>query len=101
MHIWPGTPYPLGSTYDGTGTNFAVFSEVAEKVELCLFDEAGKETRLALTEVDAFVWHGYLPGIEPGQRDILRRDGGCRARYFTMTFVLHPNATAIFALRLD
>ncbi|MCW2725262.1 MAG: glgX [Frankiales bacterium] len=66
--IWPGTPYPLGSTYDGTGTNFALFSEVAERVELCLFDEAGVETRVDLPEVDAFVWHGYLPNIGPGQR---------------------------------
>ncbi len=68
MHCWPGTPYPLGSTYDGTGTNFAVFSEVADSVELCLFDEDGIETRIALQEVDAFVWHGYLPNIGPGQR---------------------------------
>jgi glycogen operon protein len=66
--IWPGTPYPLGSTYDGTGTNFALFSEVAERVELCLFDEVGMETRIDLPEVDAFVWHGYLPNIGPGQR---------------------------------
>ncbi len=66
--IWPGTAYPLGATYDGTGTNFAVFSEVAERVELCLFDERSRERRIALPEVDAFVWHGYLPGIEPGQR---------------------------------
>ncbi|MDX6244210.1 MAG: isoamylase [Frankiales bacterium] len=68
MNCWPGQPYPLGSTYDGTGTNFAVFSEVADKVELCLFDDAGVETRIVLPEVDAFVWHGYLPNIGPGQR---------------------------------
>jgi isoamylase len=68
MTCWPGQPYPLGSTYDGTGTNFAVFSEVADKVELCLFDDAGTETRVELPEVDAFVWHGYLPNIGPGQR---------------------------------
>jgi isoamylase len=66
--IWPGSSYPLGATYDGAGTNFAIFSEVAERVELCLFDERGRETRYTLPEVDAFVWHGYLPGIEPGQR---------------------------------
>ncbi|WP_205471316.1 glycogen debranching protein GlgX [Nocardioides sp. SYSU D00038] len=66
--VWPGRAYPLGATYDGTGTNFALFSEVAEGVELCLFDDAGAETRIALTEVDAYVWHGYLPGIQPGQR---------------------------------
>src|SRR3954451_16529659 len=68
MEIWPGTPYPLGSTYDGSGTNFALFSEVAERVELCLFDAAGAETRVKLPEVDGFVWHAFLPGIEPGQR---------------------------------
>ena len=66
--VWPGSAYPLGATYDGTGTNFALFSEVAEKVELCLFDDAGDETRVDLAERDAFVWHGYLPGIGPGQR---------------------------------
>jgi isoamylase len=68
VRIWPGRAYPLGATYDGAGTNFALFSEVAERVELCLFDRGGTESRVALREVDAFVWHGYLPGIEPGQR---------------------------------
>jgi len=68
MHPWPGSAYPLGATYDGNGTNFALFSEAAEKVELCLFDESGKEQRLELTEVDAFVWHCYLPQVQPGQR---------------------------------
>ena len=66
--IWPGNSYPLGATFDGVGTNFALFSEVAERVELCLFDEGGAETRVALHEVDGFVWHGYLPGVSPGQR---------------------------------
>ena len=68
MHIWPGAPYPLGATWDGWGTNFALFSEAGERVELCLFDEAGTESRIPLTEVDGFVWHGYLPAISPGQR---------------------------------
>jgi glycogen operon protein len=68
MRIWPGRPYPLGATYDGSGTNFALFSGVAERVELCLFDEAGNETRVDLPEVDAFVWHGYVPALQPGQR---------------------------------
>jgi glycogen operon protein len=68
MQIWPGKPYPLGATYDGTGANFAVFSEVAERVELCLIDEGGAETRVTLPEVDAFVWHGFVPGLQPGQR---------------------------------
>ncbi|MER6795855.1 glycogen debranching protein GlgX [Amycolatopsis mediterranei] len=68
MRPWPGTPYPLGATYDGVGTNFALFSEVAERVELCLFDAEGKETRYALEEVDGFVHHGYLLNVGPGQR---------------------------------
>ncbi|WP_222267171.1 glycogen debranching protein GlgX [Modestobacter marinus] len=66
--VWPGNDYPLGATYDGTGTNFAIYSEVAEKVELCLFDADGKEERIRLPERDAFVWHAFLPGIQPGQR---------------------------------
>lgn len=68
MRAWPGNAYPLGATYDGVGTNFALFSEVAERVELCLFDEAGVETRVTLEEVDGFVHHGYVSGIGPGQR---------------------------------
>jgi glycogen operon protein len=68
MEVWPGRPYPLGATYDGVGTNFSLFSEVAERVELCLFDEAGREQRVELTEVDGSVWHGFLAGIGPGQR---------------------------------
>ncbi|HJP79080.1 MAG TPA: glycogen debranching enzyme, partial [Pseudonocardiaceae bacterium] len=68
MRPWPGTAYPLGATYDGTGTNFAVFSEPASRVELCLFDESGNETRVDLPETDGFVWHGYLPTVGPGQR---------------------------------
>ena len=68
MKIWPGSPYPLGATYDGGGTNFALFSEVADRVELCLFDDDGTETRIDLPEREALVWHGYLPRIVPGQR---------------------------------
>jgi len=68
MRIWPGDPYPLGATYDGAGTNFSVFSEAADQVELCLFDDAGEETRVPLTEIDGFVWHGYVPWVGPGQR---------------------------------
>ncbi|OBI31632.1 glycogen debranching enzyme GlgX [Mycobacterium sp. E1386] len=66
--VWPGRAYPLGSTYDGAGTNFAVFSEVAERVELCLFDADGTESRIPLPEVDGYIWHAYIPNIEPGQR---------------------------------
>jgi isoamylase len=68
IKVWPGKPYPLGATYDGMGTNFSLFSEVAERVELCLFDEDGKETGVDLPEVSGFCWHGYLPEAEPGQR---------------------------------
>jgi glycogen operon protein len=68
VKVWPGSPYPLGATYDGGGTNFAIFSEVAERVELCLFDDADRETRLDLPEREALVWHGYLPRVVPGQR---------------------------------
>jgi isoamylase len=68
MKIQPGTPYPLGATYDGAGTNFSIFSEMAERVELCLFDEQGHETRIDLPEVTALCWHGYLPNVVPGQR---------------------------------
>ncbi|OBG85065.1 glycogen debranching enzyme GlgX [Mycobacterium sp. E3298] len=66
--VWPGRAYPLGATYDGAGTNFAVFSEVAERVELCLFDAEGTESRVPLPEIDGYIWHAYIPNIEPGQR---------------------------------
>ena len=66
--IWPGVSYPLGASYDGVGTNFALYSEAAEQVELCLFDADGNQERFSLTEVDGFIWHGYLYGIGPGQR---------------------------------
>ncbi len=67
--VWPGRPYPLGSTWDGEGVNFALYSEHAEKVELCLFDISGKrETlRVPLPEQTDMVWHGYLPEVRPGQ----------------------------------
>ena len=68
MRVWPGKPFPLGPPWDGQGTNFSLFSEHAQKVELCLFDESDRETRYELTERTAFNWHGYLPGIGPGQR---------------------------------
>ena len=68
METWPGSAYPLGATFDGSGTNFALFSEVADKIELCLFDDNGLETRVELVEVDAYVWHAYLPLVQPGQR---------------------------------
>jgi isoamylase len=69
QEVWRGKAYPLGATYDGSGTNFALFSEVAEKVELCLFDADGEQIDcVTMPEVDGFIWHCFLPGIEPGQR---------------------------------
>ncbi|MGB3203316.1 MAG: hypothetical protein WBA99_20590, partial [Nodosilinea sp.] len=68
MQVWPGRPHPLGATWDGTGTNFALFSENATAVELCLFDANHQETRVSFTEVDNYVWHGYLADVKPGQR---------------------------------
>lgn len=59
--------YPLGATYDGVGVNFALFSQAADSVELCLFDDDGNETRLPMNERNSYVWHNYLPGIQPGQ----------------------------------
>jgi isoamylase len=66
--IWPGDAYPLGATYRGEGTNFSLFSEAAERVELCLFDDDGRETRADLSETTALCWHGFVPGVKPGQR---------------------------------
>jgi isoamylase len=68
VEIWPGKAYPLGASFDGIGTNFSMFSEVAERVEVCLFDQRGREKRHELPEVTGFCWHGYLPNIGPGQR---------------------------------
>ena len=99
MEIWPGKPYPLGATYDGSGVNFAVFSEVAERIELCLLDDDYVETRLDLPEVDGFVWHGYVPYVQPGQRYGFRVHGpydpehGHRCN--PSKFLLDPYAKAI------
>ena len=68
IEVWPGEPFPLGADWDGSGTNFSVFSEVASRVELCLFDESGAQHCVNLPETTAFCWHGYVPGIGPGQR---------------------------------
>ena len=70
VRLWPGRPYPLGATWDGSGVNFALFSEFGTKVELCLFDKADSTTHkecIALPERTDMVWHGYLPDVEPGQ----------------------------------
>ncbi|HTW06270.1 MAG TPA: glycogen debranching protein GlgX [Acidimicrobiales bacterium] len=97
--INPGDPYPLGATWDGSGTNFAVFSQSAESVELCLFGADGTEARYELPEVDAFVWHGYLEEVEPGQLYGYRVRGpydpsrGLRANHAKL--LLDPYAKAI------
>ncbi|GAA1912392.1 glycogen debranching protein GlgX [Arthrobacter gandavensis] len=75
MEVWPGDAYPLGATYDGNGTNFALYSEVADSVTLCLYDDDGAETCIPLTEVDGYVWHCYLPHVVPGQKYGYRVDG--------------------------
>src|SRR5689334_8701169 len=75
MKSYPGNPYPLGAIWDGNGVNFALYSEHASSVELCLVDDSGGETRIPLRERTAFVWHVYLPGIGPGQRYGYRVNG--------------------------
>jgi isoamylase len=95
----PGEPLPLGATWDGTGTNFSIFSEVAERVELCLFDENGVETHIDLPERTAFCWHGYLRGVRPGQRYGYRVHGpwdpGQGHRCNPAKLLLDPYARAI------
>jgi len=68
VHAWPGSAYPLGADFDGDGTNFALYSAAATAVDVCLFDEHGAEHRVALTDVDGYVWHAYLPGVAAGTR---------------------------------
>ena len=99
MPPWPGNAYPLGATYDGAGTNFALFSEVAEQVELCLFDADGQEQRIRLTEMDGFVHHCYLPNIVPGQQYGYRVHGpydpGRGLRCNPSKLLLDPYAKAV------
>ena len=99
MTLLPGKPHPLGANWDGKGTNFALFSENATAVELCLFDEHGSETRLPLVEVENYVWHGYLPGIQPGQRYGFRVYGPYQPekghRFNPAKLVIDPYAKAI------
>ena len=70
LRVWPGAPHPLGATWDGVGVNFAIFSEHATRVELCLFDSVDAEMEsltISLPEHTDMVWHGYLPDVHPGQ----------------------------------
>jgi glycogen operon protein len=97
--LWPGRPYPLGATWDGEGTNFSLFSEHASRVELCLFDDDGNEERLDLRERTALNWHGYVPGVGPGQRYAYRVHGPWAPqkghRFNPSKLLLDPYAKAI------
>ena len=97
--LWPGTPFPLGATCDPDGTNFALFSEHAQRVELCLFDDDGKEERVELVERTALNWHGYLPDVHPGQRYAYRVHGDWAPeqgrRFNAAKLLLVPYAKAI------
>ena len=97
--IWPGSPHPLGATWDGDGTNFAIFSENATAVLLCLFDEQGQETQIRLSEMSNYVWHGYLLGVGPGQCYGYRVEGPYEPelgkRFNVKKLLLDPYARAI------
>ena len=102
MRVWPGRPYPLGGTWDGAGVNFAIFSEHATKVELCLYDsieDKRESKRVTLPEHTDMVWHGYLPDVEPGQLYGYRVHGpydpGKGHRFNPNKVLLDPYAKAI------
>jgi isoamylase len=99
VQTWPGKPAPLGASFDGAGTNFSVFSDVAEVVEVCLFDDTGTETRVRLEEVTAYCHHAYLPGVMPGQRYGFRVHGPWAPadghRCNPAKLLLDPYATAV------
>jgi glycogen operon protein len=99
MDSWPGLPFPLGPTWDGNGTNFALFSENAERVDLCLFDEDDHETCVEMTEREVFNWHCYVPGIGPGQRYGYRVHGpydpASGKRFNPAKLLIDPYAKAI------
>jgi isoamylase len=99
MEVWPGRPYPLGAAPGPDGTNFAVASGIAEGVTLCVFDETGAEQGLPLQEQDAGIWHGFVPGVGPGQRYGYRVFGpyqpGAGLRCNPNKLLLDPYAKAI------
>ena len=99
VDVWPGRAHPLGATWDGEGTNFALFSENATGVILCLFDEAHGETQVRLPKVTNYVWHGYLPSIKPSQRYGYRVEGSYNPkaghRFNANKLLIDPYATAI------
>ncbi len=97
--VWPGEPFPLGAQWDGYGTNFSLFSEHAEAVELCLFDDHGAETRIPVTRRRALNWHCYLPQVGPGQRYGYRVHGAYAPphghRFNPAKLLIDPYAKAI------
>jgi len=99
LQTWPGSAFPLGATFDGSGTNFSIFSSVAEGVDLCLFDDEGEETRVPLHEVDGHCWHVYVPGLHAGARYGFRVHGpwdpGAGLRLNPAKLLLDPYARAI------
>ena len=102
MRVWPGNPYPLGATWDGEGVNFALFSENATKVELCLFDrneDAVESARIVMPTRHELVWHAYLPDVRPGQLYGYRVDGPYAPseghRFNPAKLVIDPYAKAI------
>ena len=99
MEVWPGAPFPLGATWDGEGTNFSLFSEHAERVELCLFDNEDRETCVELTERTSLNWHCYLPGVHAGQRYGFRVHGPYEPqnghRFNSSKLLLDPYAKSI------
>ena len=99
MEVWPGKPFPLGASWDGEGTNFSLFSENAEGVELCLFDDADREQRVAVVDRTAFQWHCYLPGVGPGTRYGYRVHGPYEPqrglRFNPAKLLIDPYASAI------
>ena len=98
--IWPGKPYPLGATWDGQGVNFAIFSENATAVELCLFDADGTETRASMPEQTDNVWHVFIPGLQPGQRYGFRVYGAYEPE-FGLRFNPHKLLVDPYAKALD
>ena len=97
--VWPGAPFPLGPTWDGRGTNFSLYSENAERVELCLFDGEEREERIELPNQTAHTWHAYLPGVGPGQRYGYRVHGAWEPksghRFNPAKLLLDPYAKSI------
>jgi glycogen operon protein len=99
MELWPGNSSPLGATWDGSGTNFAIFTENGTGVELCIFDEHGNQTIFPLKEITHYVWHGYVPGVGPGQRYGFRVHGPFEPeaghRFNASKLLMDPYAKAI------